>query len=95
MTTTATPYAAPTTGGPPATQVVHGTEIQTTISPIDQSKVLTRPLLSKDQLDVLIGDAVKAQKSWKKVSLAERKAICEKWMVSQAPAPQDITNAIN
>lgn len=57
--------------------------IQTTISPIDQSPACTRPLLSSEQLDTVIGDAVKAQKAWKKVSLDERIAIAEHWMVGQ------------
>lgn len=57
--------------------------IQTTISPYTQQPVCTRPLLSETQLDTVIGDAVKAQKGWKKVALDERIAIAEKWMVSR------------
>jgi len=56
--------------------------MQTTISPNDQSAVCTRPLVSAEQLDVVISDAVKAQKAWKKVSIDERIQIAEKWMVS-------------
>ena len=55
--------------------------IQTTISPYTQEPVCTRPLLSQGQLDVVIADAVKAQKAWKKVGLDERIVIAEKWMV--------------
>jgi hypothetical protein len=58
--------------------------MQTTISPHDQSAVCTRPLVSEEQLDVVISDAVKAQKSWKRVSIDERIQIAEKWMVSEA-----------
>jgi acyl-CoA reductase-like NAD-dependent aldehyde dehydrogenase len=57
--------------------------MQTTISPNDQSPVCTRPLVSEEQLDVVISDAVKAQKSWKKVSIDERIQIAEKWMVNK------------
>ena len=56
--------------------------IQTTISPYTQEPVCTRPLLTQGQLDVVIADAVKAQKAWRKVTLDERIVIAEKWMVS-------------
>jgi len=56
--------------------------IQTTISPYTQQPVCTRPLLSPQELDGVIAQAVKAQKAWRKVSLDERIAIAEKWMVS-------------
>lgn len=58
--------------------------IQTTISPYTQKPVCTRPLLSDAELDVVLSDAVKAQKAWKKVSLDERIAIAEKWLVRQS-----------
>jgi acyl-CoA reductase-like NAD-dependent aldehyde dehydrogenase len=56
--------------------------IQTTISPYTQEPVCTRPLLSDTELDNVVAAAVKAQKSWKKVSLDDRIAIAEKWVVS-------------
>jgi acyl-CoA reductase-like NAD-dependent aldehyde dehydrogenase len=55
-------------------------ELQTTISPVDQTPILTRPLLTEEQLESVILDSLKAQKSWKKVPLEERIAIAEKWM---------------
>ncbi|RSH93446.1 hypothetical protein EHS25_007802 [Saitozyma podzolica] len=55
--------------------------IQTTISPYTQEPICTRPLLSPSELDTVISEAVKAQKSWKKVPLDERLAIAEKWLV--------------
>jgi len=58
--------------------------MQTTISPNDQSAVCTRPLTNEEQLDVVIADAMKAQKSWKKVSIDEKIQIAEKWMVRRA-----------
>ena len=58
--------------------------IQTTISPYTQEPVLTRPLLSDTELDNVIDQAVKAQKSWKKVPLDERIAIANRWIVSQS-----------
>lgn len=56
--------------------------IQTTVGPYTQEPVCTRPLLSSEQLDEVVAEAVKAQKSWRKVSLDERIAIAEKWLVS-------------
>ncbi|WRT69545.1 uncharacterized protein IL334_006532 [Kwoniella shivajii] len=54
--------------------------IQTTISPYTQEPVCTRPLLSESELDNVIAESVKAQKSWKKVPLEERVAIARKWL---------------
>jgi acyl-CoA reductase-like NAD-dependent aldehyde dehydrogenase len=56
--------------------------IQTTIGPYTQEPVCTRPLLSAQELDNVIAQAVKAQKAWRKVPLDERIAIAEKWVVS-------------
>ncbi|KAI5449026.1 hypothetical protein NCC49_005676 [Naganishia albida] len=56
-------------------------QIQTTISPNDQQPVLTRPLLTDDQLDHVIAESVRAYKGWRKVPLDERLAIAEKWIV--------------
>ena len=56
--------------------------IQTTISPFTQEPICTRPLLSETELNTVITQAVKAQKSWKKVPLDDRIAIAEKWLVS-------------
>ncbi|KAK4687111.1 hypothetical protein P7C73_g2999, partial [Tremellales sp. Uapishka_1] len=55
--------------------------IQTTISPYTQKALCTRPLLSAAELDAVVSDAVKAQKSWRKVPLDERFALAEKWLV--------------
>ena len=57
-------------------------EVQTTISPYTQQPICTRPLLSEVELEIVIEDAVKAQKSWRKTSIDERIAIAEKWLVS-------------
>ncbi|KAJ9099108.1 hypothetical protein QFC21_003987 [Naganishia friedmannii] len=54
--------------------------IQTTISPIDQKPVLTRPLQTEEQLDHVIAESVKAYKSWRKVPLDDRLKIAEQWM---------------
>ena len=56
-------------------------DIQTTIAPYTQKPFCTRALLSPQELDAVITEAVKAQKSWKKVPLDERIAIAERWVV--------------
>ena len=61
--------------------------IQTTISPYTQQPILTRPLLSEIELDSTIAEAVKAQKSWRKVSLDDRIAIAQNWLVGHPPSP--------
>jgi acyl-CoA reductase-like NAD-dependent aldehyde dehydrogenase len=60
-------------------------QIQTTISPIDQKPVLTRPLQTEEQLDHVIAESVKAYKSWRKVPLDDRLKIAEQWMVRSPP----------
>lgn len=55
--------------------------IQTTIGPYKQEPVCTRPLATDEQLDSIIAEAVKAQKSWKKVPIEQRVEIAEKWVV--------------
>lgn len=61
--------------------------IQTTISPYSQEPILTRPLLSETELDSAITNAAKAQKAWRKVTVDERIAIAEKWLVSHSVDP--------
>ncbi|OUR81047.1 aldehyde dehydrogenase [Colwellia psychrerythraea] len=51
-------------------------QIQKTLSPIDGSTYVERPLADLNQVKNIITQADKAQKSWSKISLAERKTIC-------------------
>lgn len=51
-------------------------QIQKTLSPIDGSTYVERPLADLNQLKNIITQADKAQKSWSKTTLAERKTIC-------------------
>lgn len=64
------------------THIMVDVNIQTTIGPYTQEPVCTRPLLSPQELDNVIAESVKAQKTWCKVPLDERIVIAEKWMVS-------------
>ncbi len=49
-----------------------------TISPIDGSVYVTRNYATGDEIESCLASASKAQHEWKKVSLAERKALCTK-----------------
>jgi acyl-CoA reductase-like NAD-dependent aldehyde dehydrogenase len=50
--------------------------IQRTISPIDGQELVTRPLATGEQIDSVLTRAVTAQKLWRAVPLAERIAVC-------------------
>src|SRR5687767_14318459 len=63
------------------------TSIQRTITPVDGSVYLTRKLASGQAIESALARAVKAQKSWKQVAVAERAAICRRmaeWCVARA-----------
>jgi len=53
-------------------------ETQKTLSPIDGSIYVERPLADVEQVTSVIKQAQKAQNAWSKVSLAERKIICSR-----------------
>ncbi|MEQ8676347.1 MAG: aldehyde dehydrogenase family protein [Aggregatilineales bacterium] len=50
--------------------------LQETISPIDGSVYITRPLATAQEIDATLHRAVEAQSVWKHTSLEERTAIC-------------------
>ncbi|MEI8593547.1 aldehyde dehydrogenase family protein [Photobacterium sp. Hal280] len=54
------------------------TRMQQTISPVDGSVYVTRPLASGDEIQQALTLAKSAQKNWASVALAERQAICSK-----------------
>jgi len=61
--------------------------IQKTISPIDNSVLVERPLATNDELGRVLEHAAAAQKQWKRVPLPERAAICRRmadWCVDHA-----------
>jgi len=53
-------------------------QTQKTLSPIDGSIYVERPLADVEQVRSVIWQAQKVQKAWSKVSLAERKEICSR-----------------
>ena len=63
------------------------TEVQRTISPIDGSVCVERPLASDSQVDAALERAAAAQRAWRQVPVAERAAVCRRmtqWCVAQA-----------
>src|SRR5207253_8609452 len=61
--------------------------LQRTVSPIDGSVYVERPLASDENLDKVLARAVAAQKEWCKVPVNERAAICTRmagWCVNRA-----------
>lgn len=62
--------------------------LQRTLSPIDGSVYVERPLATEADMAAALGRAEQAQKSWKKVPVAERAAVCNRmaaWCVEHAP----------
>ena len=62
-------------------------KVQRTVSPVDGSVYAERRLATGKQLESAVEKAVKAQKTWKQVPVAERAAICRRmaeWCVERA-----------
>ena len=63
------------------------TRLQQCISPIDGMVYAERSLATNEQIEAALAQAVAAQQSWKRVSIAERISICRKmlaWLVERA-----------
>jgi acyl-CoA reductase-like NAD-dependent aldehyde dehydrogenase len=61
--------------------------VQRTISPVDGSVYVERPLASDQDIEAALAKAVAAQAKWKHVPVAERAAICRRmveWCVARA-----------
>src|SRR4051812_25399010 len=61
--------------------------IQKTISPVDGSVYVERPVAGNEELGKILEHAALAQKTWKQVPVAERVAICRRmadWCVEHA-----------
>jgi acyl-CoA reductase-like NAD-dependent aldehyde dehydrogenase len=62
-------------------------KVQRTITPVDGSVYVERPLASSAAIERTLAKAVQAQKAWKQVPVAERAAICRRmaeWCVERA-----------
>jgi acyl-CoA reductase-like NAD-dependent aldehyde dehydrogenase len=64
-------------------------KVQRTITPVDGSVYVERPLASSAAIERTLAKAVQAQKAWKQVAVAERAALCRRmadWCVERADA---------
>src|SRR5579871_6683677 len=52
------------------------TALQRTISPVDNSVYVERPLATGKQIDSALDRAVRAQQEWKELPIKERAALC-------------------
>jgi acyl-CoA reductase-like NAD-dependent aldehyde dehydrogenase len=62
-------------------------KVQRTVSPVDGSVYVERPLASGKQIEQALARAVEAQRRWRSVPVAERAAICRRvaeWCVERA-----------
>jgi acyl-CoA reductase-like NAD-dependent aldehyde dehydrogenase len=62
--------------------------VQRTVSPIDGSLYVERPLAADADIEAALANAARAQRQWKTVPVAERAAICLRmaaWCVERAP----------
>ncbi|HEX4822235.1 MAG TPA: aldehyde dehydrogenase family protein [Acidimicrobiales bacterium] len=60
---------------------------QRTVSPIDGSVYVTRPLATDAQIDAVLDSATTAQREWRSTALSERVDVCRRmvaWMVDHA-----------
>jgi acyl-CoA reductase-like NAD-dependent aldehyde dehydrogenase len=70
------------------------TRIQTTISPVDGSVYVERPLADDAQIEAVLARAAAAQPLWKATPIAERTAICERMVQQMLAAVEDIAHEI-
>ncbi len=70
------------------------TEMLTTVSPIDGSIYVQRPFATSADIAMRLGNAVAAQKKWKKVDLATRKVLCTKAVEALVAKTDEIAKEI-
>lgn len=61
--------------------------VQRTVSPIDGSVLVERPLATDDEVERVLARAVEAQKQWRQIPITERAAVCTRmagWCVNRA-----------
>ncbi|MBK8026969.1 MAG: aldehyde dehydrogenase family protein [Chloroflexi bacterium] len=68
--------------------------LQTTISPVDGSIYVERPLADARQIDAALSRAVEGQRAWKQTALAERAAVCERMVQYMLDHVDDIATEI-
>ncbi len=70
------------------------TEIQKTITPVDGSVYVERPFATDEQVGAALQHARKAQAAWRHVALAERAAICTRFIDAFVARKQAIAEEI-
>lgn len=70
------------------------TEIQKTITPVDGSVYVERPLATDGQIGAALERARKAQAAWRQVALSERAAICTRFVDAFVARKQAIAEEI-
>lgn len=70
------------------------TELQKTITPVDGSVYVERPLATDEQIGAALGRARKAQAAWRHVALSERAAICTRFVDAFVARKQAIAEEI-
>ncbi len=70
-------------------------KIQQTISPVDGSVYVERPLASKEQIDMALVMALGAQRQWQSLPLSERQAVCSKATDNLVAQKDDIAQEIS
>ncbi|MEH6357857.1 MAG: aldehyde dehydrogenase family protein [Pseudomonadales bacterium] len=68
--------------------------MQQTVSPVDGSIYVERPYATHDSIDDALAKAVKAQADWKRLSLANREAICRRAVQSFATKSEEIATEL-
>lgn len=66
-----------------------------TISPVDGSVYTERPLATPGEIEAALNSARKAQAEWKHVPIAERRAVCERFMEAMIARVDEIAPEIS
>ena len=70
-------------------------KIQQTVSPVDGSVYVERPLSSKEQIDMALVMAIAAQRQWQETPLSERQVICSLAVDNFVKQKDDIAQEIS
>ncbi|MCV6604310.1 MAG: aldehyde dehydrogenase family protein [Porticoccaceae bacterium] len=69
--------------------------VQKTISPIDGSVCVERPCAEQSAIDATLAKAQQAQQSWRRQSIAERVALCRKFVEAFVSKKDDIARELS
>ena len=69
--------------------------LQRTISPVDGSVYVERPHASTQEIDTVLAKATQAQAAWRQVSLAERAALCKRFVDAFVAKTSEIASELS